>query len=241
MTNMTPEQIAIATLYIQIALLIIQIPTLIALIVYVIETRKMAFASIKSVEIAKKALLEMTEQRDAEIAPYIVAYLDFERDIFGTLYLVIKNTGKTVAKNVKVIFDPPLQTQYPDSLQRILPPDGIPSIPPNYEIKTSLGSFANYKKTGAMTFNVKVMYYGGINNKPREDMYYLDLTLFRGIVYSVENKPSSDTTKALQNIQSSSVLIVEGLQKISNAILQTSENKKSAKRKSLSKKSLTNK
>src|SRR5688500_17381032 len=112
---MTPEQIATLTFYVQIA-------TLIALIIYVIDTRKMASASSKSAEIAEKALLEMSEQRDAEIAPYVVAYLDEQGPINGVLYLVIKNTGKTVAKNVKVIFDPPLQTRYPDILYWVLLP-----------------------------------------------------------------------------------------------------------------------
>ena len=229
---MTPEQIAITTLYVQIALLIIQIPTLIALIIYVIKTWEMASASRKSSEIAEKSLLEMREQRDAEIAPYVVVYLDRQGAINGILSLVIKNTGKTVAKNVKAIFDPPLQTRYPDFLERVLPPDGIPSLPPGYEIKTTLDSFETYKKSGPMEFTVTVTYFGGINNQLREDKYHLDLTLFRGIVYSIESKPPDETTKAIQKLQSSISSIAEELKGISGTISKNGRMSRAAKRKS---------
>ena len=212
---MTPEQIATLSFYVQIA-------TLIALIIYVIDTRRMASASRKSAEIAEKTLLEMKEQRDAEIAPYVVAYLDDQGPINGILSLVIKNTGKTVAKNVKIIFDPPLQTRYPDLLERVLPPDGILSIPPDYEIRTTLDSFVTYKKSGTMAFTVTVTYLGGMDNKLREDKYHLDLTLFRGIVYSIETKPPTETEKALQKLQSSTESIAGELQKISEAVARNS-------------------
>lgn len=228
--------ISILSLTIQTLLLCIQVPTLVALIVYVWETKKMASATKKSVEVAEKSLYEMREQRDAEIAPYIIAYLDAPGHINRSLYLVIKNTGKTVAKNVKIIFDPPLQTQYPELLQRILPPDGIPSIPPDYEIRTVIDSFQSYKNSGPMAFAVVVTYYGGISDKPREDKYYLDLMLFRGTVSSKEIEPPSDTAKALQKIQSSIEMIVAELQKMSDTISQNYESKIASNRKPTTKK-----
>ncbi len=233
---MTPEQIAITPLYVQIALLIIQIPTLIALIIYVIKTWEMASATRKSTEIAEKSLHEMREQRDAEIAPYVVAYLDGQGAINGILYLVIKNTGKTVAKNVKIVFDPPLQTKFPDLLEKVLPPDGISSIPPNYEIKTTLDNFVTYKKSGPMAFTVTITYSGGISNKLREDKFHIDLELFRGIVYSIESNPPSETAKAIQELQSSTESLVGELQKISDAISKNGETNKTTKRNSAAKK-----
>ncbi len=161
------------------------------MIIYVIKTWEMASATRKAAEATEKSVLEMREQRDAENAPYVVAFLDGQGPINGMLYLVIKNTGKTVAKNVKVIFDPPLQTKFPDFLNKVLPPNGIPSIPPGYEIKTTLDIFTTYKKSGPMAFDVTVIYSGGIIQKLREDNYHLDLEIFRGIVYSVEKKLGS--------------------------------------------------
>lgn len=224
---MDNNTISILNLSIQTLLLCIQIPTLVALIVYVLETRKMALATKMSVEVAEKSLCEMREQRDAEIAPYIIVYLD-ARD--GLLYLIIKNTGKTVAKNVEISFDPPLHTQFPEFLQRVLPINGIPSIPPDYEIKTTLDNFVTYKNSGPMAFTVEVTYYGGISDKPRKDKYYLDLMLFRGIVTSKEHEPPSDIAKALQKIQSSSEMMVKELQKMSDAISQNHEKDKTVTR-----------
>ncbi len=220
----------------QTILFFVQIASLIFLIIYVIKTWEMASATRKAAEATEKSVLEMREQRDAEIAPYIVAYLDGQGAINGILYLVIKNTGKTVAKNVKVIFDPPLQTKFPDLLNKVLPPDGIPSIPPGYEIKTTLDSFVTYKKSGLMAFDVTVTYSGGISEKLREDKYHLDLELFRGIVYSVENKPPSETAKAIKELNSSTESVVEELQKISVVISEGSKGVKTTKRKSATKK-----
>lgn len=183
---MSSEQVAVASLYAQISLLIIQIPTLIALIVYVIKTWEMASAARKSTEIAEKTLQEMKDARDEEIAPYVVAYLDVP-DSDRQLYLIIKNTGKSMATDVKVTFDPPLQTPYPEMLERVLPKDGIPSLPPNYEIRTVIASFPKYKLSGPMVYNVNLVYYGGISNKPRTAKYVLDLSLHRGTVSAKES------------------------------------------------------
>jgi hypothetical protein len=202
----------------QTILFFVQILSLIFLIIYVVKTWEMASATRKAAEATEKSVLEMREHRDAEIAPYVVASLDEQRPINGILSLVIKNTGKTVAKNVKLIFDPPLQTRYPDLLDWVLPSEGIPSIPPGYEIRTTLDNFVAYKKTGPMKFTVTVTYFGGINNNVREDSYHIDLMLFRGIVHSVENKPPSETEKALQKLQRSTESIAGDFWKISEGI-----------------------
>ncbi|MHB8857333.1 MAG: hypothetical protein ACYC6K_12020 [Bellilinea sp.] len=220
----------------QMILFFVQIASLIFLIIYVIKTWEMASATRKAAEATEKSVLEMREQRDTEIAPYIVAYLDGQGTINGKLYLVIKNTGKSVAKNVKVIFDPPLQTKFSDTLNRVLPPNGIPSIPPGYEIKTIIDYFITYKEYGPMAFDVSVIYSGGISDKLREDKYHLDLEIFRGIVYSVENKPPSETVKAINELNSSIESVVEELRKIDVVISEGSKGIKNIKRHSSTKK-----
>jgi hypothetical protein len=107
---MNTENITMWTFYIQIALLIIQIPTLIALIVYVIKTWEMATATRKAAEAAQSTLLEMREARDQETAPYVIAYFDVPNDT-RSLDLVIKNIGKSMATNVTVSFDPQLKLE----------------------------------------------------------------------------------------------------------------------------------
>jgi len=92
-----------------------------------------------------------------------------------------------MAINVRVTFDPPLQTLYPEMLERVLPKDGIPSLPPNYEIRTVIDSFPKYKMSGPMVYNVNLTYHGGISDKPRTAKYVLDLWLHRGTVAAKES------------------------------------------------------
>jgi hypothetical protein len=85
----------------QTILFFVQIASLVFLVIYVIKAWEMASATRKAAEATEKSVLEMREQRDAEVAPYIVAYLDGQGAINGILYLIIKNTGRTVAKMSK--------------------------------------------------------------------------------------------------------------------------------------------
>lgn len=224
---MNAENITIWTFYIQIALLIIQIPTLIALIVYVIKTWEMATATREAAEAAQNTLLEMREARDQETAPYVIAYFDVPNDT-RSLDLVIKNIGKSMATNVTVSFDPQLKLRdpYENMLARVLPPEGIPSIPPDYEIRTALDFFMNYKQSGLpMKFTIDVSYQGGIRKEKRSATYNSDLTLFRGNVYTLE--PSiKDITEEIKRLVSTQKNIVENLQQISSATQIRSKPKK---------------
>lgn len=70
--------LSLISVILQSALLCIQIPTLIALILYVIKTWQMASATRKSAEISARTLDEMRAARDSETAPYVVAYFDVD-------------------------------------------------------------------------------------------------------------------------------------------------------------------
>jgi hypothetical protein len=85
---------------IDIILAIVQIATLIALIIYVIKTWQMASATNKYAKTSENTLQEMKDSRDQEIAPYVIAYFDVP---YGQkfIFLIIKNIGLSVAKNVK--------------------------------------------------------------------------------------------------------------------------------------------
>jgi hypothetical protein len=226
---MNTETIALWTLYTQIALIFIQIPTLIALIVYVIKTWQMATATRLAADSAQNTLLEMQATRDQETAPYVVVYFDVPNDT-RSLDLVIKNTGKSMATNVNVVFDPPLQLQspYQDMLTRVLPPGGIPSIPPDYEIRTAIDFFINYKKSGLpMTFSVHVTYQGGIREEKRTASYNLDLMLHCGTIYTVVNEPTiKDVANELKQLTLTQERIGEKLQQILYAMRPRSKLKK---------------
>ncbi len=218
---MDTETIALWALYIQTALLVIQVPTLIALIVYVIETRKMATATRLAAEAAQNTLLEMQVTRDQETAPYVVAYFDVPNET-RSLNLVIKNIGKSMATDVNVVFDPALELRspYQELFARVLPPDGIPSIPPDYEIRTSIDFFEKYKKSGfPMQFTIHVTYQGGIRKEKRTASYKSDLNLYRGIMYTVANEPNvKDVVNELKRLASTQERIGERIQQISSVI-----------------------
>lgn len=74
----------------------------------------------ESFKVSTKILGEMLETRDAQIAPYVFAYLNQGNNDEATkIYLVIKNAGRGVARNVRVAFDPELQNDGTYSLSHI--------------------------------------------------------------------------------------------------------------------------
>src|SRR5262245_49326539 len=90
------------------AIAAVQLAALIALVVYVVKTWQIASANRRSVEVSEAVLKEMRTTRFQEIAPYVIVFLDMPYSNDWVMYLVVKNTGKTVAKNVRFKFDPPL-------------------------------------------------------------------------------------------------------------------------------------
>lgn len=183
-------------------LLIVQIASLIAVIVYVVKTAEMARETKKSAAATEKSIEEMVEDRNVEFAPYIVVYFDAQTDspIFD---LVIKNTGKTIANNVKVVFEPPLQTSLKNyDLERLaLIHQPIPAIPPGFELRTSIDRLETRlnSETLPKIYKVTVTYTGGLNAIVRKVEYLLDLNVYYGIL---ETHVSSltDLTHAVQDI-----------------------------------------
>ena len=203
---------------IKLILLFVQSVSLIALIIYVIKTWEMASASRQSAEISAITLLEMKEARDQEIAPYIVVYFD-KTALDAEFYLVIKNIGKSMAHDVRLEFDPPLAVQpvYQPYLDRLLSPNMIPTMVPNYEIRTGLGIFQQYcRENHPDFFSVKVNYYGGINTTPRSISYGLDLSHFHGLVGIVERKPN-EISESLRKINDSCKDMIGEIQKLRKA------------------------
>lgn len=183
-------------------LLIVQIASLVALVLYVLKTAQMAGETKKSAAAMEKSIAEMIEDRDLNFAPYIVVYFDALTDspIFD---LVIRNTGKSVAYDVTVHFDPPLQTSLKnyaiEDLAMIHKP--IPVIPPGYELRTSIDRLENRLSTDELPrqYRVTVMYTGGIRDTLRKFDYILDLNVFHGIL-ETHISSLSDLTHAVEDI-----------------------------------------
>ena len=173
---------------IAITLAIVQIATLIALIIYVIKTWQIASASKKSTEVSEGILKEMKESRDQEVAPYVVAYFDIPYGM-PLIYLIVRNAGKSVAKDVKLEFQPPLKNSNGEAINNIpFIKDGIGSIPPEYEIKTFFDTAISYfgKKELPLTYTAKVSYSGGLWPATRNEEQIMDLSAFKSVYINMK-------------------------------------------------------
>jgi len=163
---------------------IVQILTLIALVIYVIKTWQIASANKKMVE-------EIRESRLQENRPYVMAYFDIP---YGEviIYFVIKNVGKSIARNVKLKCEPILKTTRENIInfgELDIFKNGITEIPPSYELKTVFDTTINYfddKKNMPLTFDLKISYCGGLSNELIEYQQALDLRPFKGLMFIKE-------------------------------------------------------
>ena len=183
-------------------LLIVQIASLVALIAYVLKTADMARETKKSAAATEKSIEEMVEDRNLEFAPYVVVFFDAQTDspIFD---LVIKNTGKTIAHHVKVVFEPPLQTSLKNyDLEKLaLIHQPIPAIPPGFELRTSIDRLETRLESNKLPklYKVTVTFTGGLNNVVRKLEYILDLGVFHGIL-ETHKSSLTDLTHAVEDV-----------------------------------------
>src|SRR5438128_3120563 len=70
-----------------------------------LEAAEMAKITEESLEISSKILEEMRETRDAQTAPYVFTYFDqMKRKDATKIFLVIKNAGGGLARDVRITF-----------------------------------------------------------------------------------------------------------------------------------------
>lgn len=165
------------------ALPAIQFATLILVGVYVWKTSEMAAATRRSVEVAGESLQEIKETRDQEVAPYVVAYFDVPYDEH-MIYLVVKNIGKGIARDVGIKFDPPLQSSnFGDLLDQFsLLKDGIGSLAPGQEIRTDFDTTHGYLGNEHLPrrYQAEISYFGGLLPSLRTTEVTLDLGAYWG-------------------------------------------------------------
>ncbi len=181
---------------------VIQLLSLIALVVYVIKTAEVAEGTRQSAQAMDRSVAEMVEDRDQQIAPYVVVYFDHQTD--SPIYdLVIKNTGRTSARDVQIAFDPHLQTSLKnyDIEQLAFLHQVIPTLPPDYEIRASVDVIDNALKSETLPkqYRVKVTYSGGVKSDLREAEYILDLNVFNGIL-ETHTRSLTDLAKTIEKI-----------------------------------------
>jgi len=198
---------------------IIQAATLIVVIIYTVYTARMTSAARASADAANNTVNEMKEARDQENAPYIVVYFDIPQNKH-LIYLVIKNVGKSIATDIKLTFTPSLSSSVFTGINDVpLIKNGIPSLPPNYEIRTLFDGVINRfgNATFSMTYTVEVSYTGGLVKERRTSSQTLDLSMFYGLM-QVNEKGLNELVKAVEDIAKHSDNINSNLKEVSESL-----------------------
>lgn len=114
-------------------------------------TAKQARAAREQTEIQREQVAAAREQTQLQLElarealqPYVWADIQPDMQQGTILHVVVGNSGPTVARNVRVTFDPPLpageqQSDKVESVQRVLA-NGLRSLAPNRVIKWTLGA-----------------------------------------------------------------------------------------------------
>lgn len=170
--------------------LVVQVVTLFFIIKYVRDTASMAKATRDSAKAAENTVQEMKEAREEEHAPFVVVYFDYIHSRYQSLYLVVENIGKSIARNIKFEFTPPLQVSQFNREQlegNTLLKEGIKSLVPNYKIPIPFDYLMHYIRGQLpMEYMVKVIYQGNLSLPPVEFEYPLDLNHLNYIHFVTE-------------------------------------------------------
>ncbi len=126
------------TMY-EVLTLVVQSLGLVAIIVYVKKTHDVAMANTRSAEAAERAVLEMRETRRQEAAPYVVVFCRSTDTPIRALEIVARNVGRTPAKSIAILYDPPFVNSGKFDLRQTPWLSGvIASLGPGQELSTVL-------------------------------------------------------------------------------------------------------
>jgi hypothetical protein len=123
---------------------------------------------------------EARKLREEQARPFVI--VDFEPGFL--VYLTVENVGRTMARDVRIEFDKPLQTtlERPRELDETpLFREPIPTLPPGKKIRVLFDQFNERLDKGLpLTYRVKLRYRGPEGRKTWEHPYRLDLGMYLG-------------------------------------------------------------
>lgn len=157
----------------------------------------------ESVALSKEMIVEMRAARLQEIAPHVIVFVDMPYGDDWVMYLVIKNTGRTIAKDIKIKFDPPLMTGMGENVREFdiyLLREGISSLAPGQEIRTPLDVFSSYDRDKLPTvYKVSVSYSDGLRPEREETNHVIDLSMFDDLSV-LQKKGEQDLINAMEEL-----------------------------------------
>jgi hypothetical protein len=186
--------------------------TLFFIIKYVRDTAAMAKATRDSADAtrdtakaAENTLQEMKEARDEENAPFVIVYFNYIHSRYRSLYLMVENIGKNVARDIKLEFTPSLQVSEINRERienNMLLKNGLKSLAPNYKIPIPFDYLIYYFQANLpMEYTVKVTYWWKTPLLPVVFEYPLDLALFKYTDFVTETG-LSQIDETLQRLES---------------------------------------
>jgi len=150
---------------------------------------------------AKRQADESRRAREAQERPFVVVALEFR----GTVaYVTITNFGRTVARDVQVRLDRPLQSATrhgakPYEELKVFR-DGIPNLVPGQKVEIFLDVFAARVKAGLPMTYVATASYSSHEGRPLgEERYVLDLETFQDT--AVPPKGLSELVREVERIR----------------------------------------
>jgi len=129
----------------------VNVATLIALIIYVWKTWSMAS--------------EMKLSREEQAKPSVVCYFEHNKKVKTTYDFIIKNFGKSMASDVRLVFSPELRGRF---TQSPLKGKTFKAMAPGYEWRTLWDSFLSNDPSAPDEFIAKVSYRWGPHKKLEE-------------------------------------------------------------------------
>jgi hypothetical protein len=154
-----------------------------------------------SLVFAARQVLEAVRLREAQTRPFVVVDFDVEGIL---LNLTIENTGSLAAREVRLVFEPPMQSAHDDPWppeESTLISRGIPTIPPGKRFSFFLDSIPyRIEQELPMTYTARVSYRADGRKRPFEDAYTLDLSFLLGLG-EIHRNSLHDVAQTLEEIQ----------------------------------------
>ncbi len=142
--------------------------------------------------------------REEQSRPFVV--VDFDASRLPVIDLTIQNVGATMARNVRIEFDPPIERaiEKGERVGRLansaLITDGLPTLPPGKEIRTFFDmSFERVSSELPTKYRVRTTYEDFRGRRLQPDEYVLDLGMYKDLEFIVR-KGSHEAAKALEEI-----------------------------------------